>query len=205
MPFLFTVAFLMPQPFSSAATPDEADTGNPTIATSVSDGGRFSFVIQVPTQAVANSSLATNRISMRNGVISHALISRLVTDAADIVCRGAYDYPHPSTTDAKKTINAHLSASCSGPSTLVRSIKLTARSQMLDDKNRRGAVRTIAKMGTVKAFGTLPCTADSRKYQAIGQITIQYPPGFARPYDHIELVSQVKTFKKVKGICVPPK
>ncbi len=96
--------------------------------------------------------------------------------AATIRCTFTYDNPHISTSSGKTKINAHLVGSCTAPVTTlwVRSTMCTS------DRDRCGAMDDEISSGksTVMTGADVNCGPNWRNYQAHGDFSVVWPPGY---------------------------
>ncbi|MCD0450561.1 hypothetical protein LO762_15380 [Actinocorallia sp. API 0066] len=128
--------------------------------------------------------------------------------AGEIVCTGAfrnrkpYDHPHAGHSSDRKKVNAHLSIKCTGPGAGATVVTLTSR---MSDGRRIGKASTKTGRGGARVGGDLVCLKQKRTYQALGTISIKFPPRYTPPAASRTVKSPSKPFKQgKKKLCVKP-
>lgn len=107
-------------------------------------------------------------------------VPEAVSGLKTITCKGRYDYPHAGESSGYKRVNAHLIVTCTGTVALdAQFTQITASSRMTDiTSGRLGLVSTKSGRGSLRVGGDLACLAATRTYQAVGSVSLLFPPGY---------------------------
>lgn len=139
------------------------------------------FVIGEAVRADGVSADARDRVhAIADGRTTLDALPTAVSGLKTITCKGRYDYPHAGDSSGFKRVNAHLIVTCTGTVPLdAQFTQITASSRMTDiTGGRLGLVSTKSGRGSLRVGGDLACLAATRSYQAVGSVSLLFPPGY---------------------------